>query len=215
MSSSPPFALFSTKRYLWGLAILVIIGAWVLRWGRLLFIVGFALLLIGLYALVFPKILPMADDDASPHESDFAARKIAATCAAVGFLLLLVTVAVFVSSPSPRRLPRQTGASMPAASQSQAILLGKKYTLLDETIAFDSVDSYNKAAKASVKLDQAGFSQLVHGGHIVNLPAGTVVLSLNSNGARGHIIEVRVLSGRQLGERWWVWHKTMARPVDN
>jgi hypothetical protein len=215
MSSSPPFAPLSAKRYLWGLAILAIIAACALRWGRLLFIVGFDLLLVGLYALVFPKILPMADDDASPHGSDSAARKIAATCAAVGFLLLLVTVAVFVSSPGPRRLPPETGAFMPAASQRQAILLGKKYTLLDETIAFDSVDSYNKAAKASVKLDQAGFSQLVDGGHIVNLPAGTVVLSLNSKGARGHIIEVRVLSGRQLGERWWVWHKTMARPVDN
>jgi|SRR5579862_5088 len=215
MSSSPPSAPFSAKHYLWGLAILAIFGAWTLRWGRLLFIVGFGLLLVGLYAVVFPKILPMADDDASPHGSDSAARKIGATCTAVGFLLLLVSAAVFVSSPSARRLPSQTEASVPAASQGQSILLGKKYTLVEETIAFDSIDSFHRAANASVKLDQIGYSQLVNGGHIVNLSAGTVVLGLNFSGARGYVIEVRVLSGRQQGKRWWVWHKTIARPVDN
>jgi len=215
MSSSPPSAPFRAKHYLWSLAILAIIGAWTLRWGRLLFIVGFDLLLIGLYAQVFPKILPMADDDASPHGSDSAARKIGASCAAMGCLLLVVSAAVFVSSPSPRRLPSQTDASVPAASQRQSILLGKKYTLVEETIAFDSIDSYNKAAKASVKLDQVGFSQLVDGGHIVNLPAGTVVLGLNFRGVRGYVTEVRVLSGRQQGKRWWVWYKTIARSMDN
>lgn len=215
MSSSTPSAPFSAKHYLWGLAILAIIVAWTLRWGRLLFIVGFDLLLIGLYALVFPKIIPTADDDASPHGSDSAARKIGATCAAMGFLLLLVSAAVFVPSPSPRRLPSQTEASVPAASQRQSILLGKKYTLVEETLAFDSVDSYNKAAKASVKLDQVGFSQLVDGGHIIYLPVGTVVLGLNFSGVRSYVTEVRVLSGRQQGKRWWVWHKTIARPVDN
>jgi hypothetical protein len=215
MSSSPPSAPLSAKHYLWGLAILAIIGAWTFRWGRLLFIVGFGLLLVGLYAVVFPKVLPMPDDDASPQGSDSAARKIGATCAAMGFLLLLVSAAVFMSSPSARRLPSQTDASLPAASKRQSILLGKKYTIVEETIAFDSIDSYNKAAMVSVKLDQVGFSQLVDGGHIVNLPAGTVVLGLNFSGVRSSIIEVRVLSGRQQGKRWWVWYKTIARPMDN
>lgn len=122
----------------------------------------------------------------------------------VGLLFLLF----WMGSGSQRGNPTATSAP----KTTNGLIVGYKYRLTDEVLAFDGRDSYDAAVKAAAVNDRFGMQRLFNSGHGASLSAGTQVLVLDSGRFSMKVVKVQVLSGNRAGQAWWTYPRVSATP---
>lgn len=141
---------------------------------------------------------------ADPDPGKIAIVAVGTALCLVGLLFLLF----WVGSGSQRG--KSTAPS--ALRAADGLIVGFKYRLADEVLAFDGRDSYDAAVRAAAVNDRFGMQRLFNSGRGASLSAGTQVLVLDSGGFSIKAVRVRVLSGKRAGQAWWTYPRVSAIP---
>lgn len=141
---------------------------------------------------------------AGPDPSRLAIIAVGTALCLVGLLFLLF----WLGSGSQRGNSTATSAG----KATNGLIVGYKYRLTDEVLAFDGRDSYDAAVKAAAVNDRFGVQKLFNSGHGASLSAGTQVLVLDSGRFSMKVVKVQVLSGNRAGQAWWTYPRVSATP---
>lgn len=152
---------------------------------------------------------PDGSDTTGAPRTDSDQSKIAIIAVGTALCLVgLLFILFWIGSGSQRAKLMATSAPKAA----NGLIVGYKYGLTDEVLAFDGRDSYDAAIKAAAVNDGFGVQRLLTSGHGASLSAGTQILVLDSGGFSIKAVRVRVLSGKHAGQAWWTYPHVSAIP---
>ena len=134
---------------------------------------------------------------AEPDPNKIAIIAVGTALCLVGLLFLLF----WIGSGSQR----SRSAAPSARKATSGLIVGYKYRLTDEVLAFDGRESYDAAVKAAAVNDRFGMQRLFNSGRGASLSAGTQILVLDSGGLSIKAVRVQVLSGKRAGQAWWTY----------